>query len=130
MKPPAFLIRRARPTDMDAVHGLSQELQASDRQLRSSKLLARSLPRSHVDGLRRVDKRDAGRLFVAISPTGVIAYLACVLQCDLFELRPIAITTLAENARARRTYRALGFRESAITFERPSRRYRRAPRDR
>jgi ribosomal protein S18 acetylase RimI-like enzyme len=89
----------------------------------------------------------------------VIAFLACVLQSDLFESKPlavkitdlvvsvhwrrkgvgsalidaaenvarerkarsIAITTLAENARARRAYRALGFRESAITFEKPTR---------
>ena len=35
--------------------------------------------------------------------------------------RSIAITTLTENAKARHTYRALGFQESAVTFERPIR---------
>jgi hypothetical protein len=33
-----FLIRRARAADMDAVHRLSQQLQASDRRLRTSRL--------------------------------------------------------------------------------------------
>lgn len=91
-----FLIRRAREADIDAIHRLSQQLQASDRRLRTSRLPARSLPRSHVDGLRRIDRRSAGRrnvgrLFVATSPTGVIAYLACVLQSDLFESNPLAV---------------------------------------
>jgi len=171
MKPPPFLIRPARATDRDAIHRLSQALQASDRQLRSSRLPARSLPRSHVDALRRIDKRNAGRLFVALSPDiNVIAYLACILQSDLFESNPlalkitdlvvsvpwrrkgvasalidaaetfarernarsIAITTLAENARARCAYRALGFREFAMTLERPTggQKFRRAAKKR
>jgi GNAT superfamily N-acetyltransferase len=155
---------------MDAVHRLSQELQASDRQLRPSRVPARSLPRSYVDGLRSIDRRGGGRLFVADSSTGPVAYLACALESDPFESNPlavkitdfvvtgrwrrkgvgsalidaaenfarernarsIAITTLAENAQARRAYRALGFRESAMTLARPTggQKFRRAAKKR
>ena len=151
-----FVIRRARATDLDAVHRLNRELQAYERKLRASRLPARSLGRDYVDRLWRIDRRNAGRLFVATSPTGVIAFLACILESDILESKPLAVqitdlvvtarwrgngagtalidnadefarekdarsigvTTLAENAKARRAYRALGFVESAVTFER------------
>jgi GNAT superfamily N-acetyltransferase len=110
-----------------------------------------------VDRLWRIYRRNAGRLYVATSPTGVIAFLACILESDILESNPLAVqitdlvvnarwrgkgvgaalidkaeefarekharsigvTTLAENTKARRVYRALGFVESAVTFERP-----------
>jgi GNAT superfamily N-acetyltransferase len=152
-----FVIRRARASDLDTVNRLNRELQTYERKLRASRLPARSLGRDYVDRLWRIDRRNAGRLFVATSPTGVIAFLACILESDILELKPLAVqitdlvvmarwrgngagtalidkaeefareknarsigvTTLAENAKARRAYRVLGFRESAITFERP-----------
>jgi GNAT superfamily N-acetyltransferase len=154
---PTFIIRRARATDLDAIHRLNRELQRYERALRASRLPARSLPRSYVEKLWRTDRRNAGRLFVATAPTCVIAFLACVLESDILEsqalavqitdlivtarwrgrrvsaaliamaeefarknkARSLAVTTLAENANSRRAYRILGFRESAVTFERP-----------
>ncbi len=155
--PPPFAIRRARAADLDTVHRLNRELQAYESELRPSRLPARSLGRDYVDRLWRIDRRNAGRLFVAASPTGVIAFLACILESDILESNPLAvqitdlvvtarwrgkgagtalideaeefarekharsigITTLAQNTKARRAYRALGFVESAVTFERP-----------
>ena len=154
--PPSFLIRRARRVDLDAIHRLNRELQTYERKLRLSRLPPRSLTRGYADRLWRIDRRNAGRLFVATSSTRVIAFLACILETDILESHPMAlqitdlvvtarwrrkgvgaalidtaqefarkknarsigITTLAENAQARRAYRALGFRESAVTFER------------
>jgi GNAT superfamily N-acetyltransferase len=151
-----FIIRRARVADLDAFHRLNRELQTYERKLRLSSLPARSLGREYVDRLWRMDRRNAGWLFVAATPSGVIAFLAYVLESDILESNPLAIqitdlvvtgrwrgkgvgtalidkaeefareknarsigvTTLAENAKARRAYRALGFVESAVTFER------------
>ena len=157
--PPPVVIRRARATDLDAVHRLNRELQRYERTLRTSRLPARSLPRSYVEKLWRIDRRNAGRLFVATAPTRVIGFLACAFESDILEshalavqitdlivttrwrgqrvgaaliataeefarknkARSLAVTSLAENANSRRAYRALGFKESAVTFERPIR---------
>jgi ribosomal protein S18 acetylase RimI-like enzyme len=154
--PPSFLIRRARAADLDTIHRLNRELQTYERKLRPSRLPARSLARDYVQALLRIDRRNIGRLFVATSPTRVIGFLACILEPDILESHPLAltvtdiivtarwrdkgvgaalfdaaqgfayemkarsisVTTLAENAKARRTYRELGFLESAVTFER------------
>ncbi|MGP0084419.1 MAG: N-acetyltransferase family protein [Steroidobacteraceae bacterium] len=152
-----FVIRRARATDLDRIHQLNRELQTYERRLRASRLPARSLGRDYVDRLWRLDRRNAGRLYVATSPTGVIGFLACIIESDILESHPLAVqitdlvvkarwrgrgagtalidkaeefarekharsigvTTLAENTKARRAYRALEFEESAVTFERP-----------
>jgi ribosomal protein S18 acetylase RimI-like enzyme len=157
--PPPFVVRRARVADLGAIHRLNRELQRYERKLRTSRASARSLTRSYVEKLWRIDRRNAGRLFVATAPTRVIAFLACGFESDILEshalavqitdlivtarwrgrgigaalvakaeefarknkARSLAVTTLTENAKARHTYRALGFQESAVTFERPIR---------
>jgi hypothetical protein len=55
----------------------------------------------------------------ATATTRVIAFLACTLESDMLESH--ALAALTENAKARHTYRALGFQESGVTFERPIR---------
>ena len=72
--------------------------------MRPSRRPGRALPRSHVEGLLREDKRKAGRLFVATSDTRVIGFLACALESDVLELEAlrVRITDLAVAATWRR----------------------------
>ena len=98
------LIRRARAADLDVVERLNRELQDYERRLRPSRRPGRALPRSYVEGLLLVDKRNAGRLFVATSGTRVVGFLACALESDVLELEALRarITDLAVAAGWRR----------------------------
>jgi len=87
-----FVVRRARTADLEAIHRLNRELQAYEKKLRRSRRSARTLPRDYVGALLRRDKRNAGRLFVATASGAVIAFLSCMLESDMLESHPLAVT--------------------------------------
>jgi GNAT superfamily N-acetyltransferase len=87
----APLIRRARKSDLTALHHLNVELQDYERKVRPSRRPGQSLRRSYITRLLGIQRRGAGRVLVAVIDERIVAFAACALEKDPLESNPLIV---------------------------------------